>query len=41
MKKLFGASKKEEPKQPAPSLAETSSKVIEILAHVHLVGRSR
>lgn len=28
MKKLFGAKKKEEPKQPAPSLNETSGKVL-------------
>jgi len=27
MKKLFGAKKKEEPKPPAPTLQDTSSKV--------------
>ena len=31
MKKLFGSKKKEEPKQPAPSLHETSAKVLTII----------
>jgi hypothetical protein len=43
MKKLFGAKKKEEPKPPAPSLGDTSSKVIKqsFIINRLLVGRKR
>ena len=34
MKKLFGAKKKEEPKQPAPTLHDTSARVLIIHCNI-------